>query len=59
MPESDDEIERGISRGIEDLEHGRVKDIGGASTAARLALFKARARGRPAEKPSLPRKGDD
>jgi prevent-host-death family protein len=35
-------IERGLSQGIEDLEHGRFKEISDASTAARLARFKER-----------------
>jgi prevent-host-death family protein len=35
-------IERGISQGLEDVEHGRFEDMGDANTAARLARFKGR-----------------
>tara|TARA_R100000935_G_scaffold58705_1_gene97177 strand:- start:20793 stop:21071 length:279 start_codon:yes stop_codon:yes gene_type:complete len=35
-------IERGLSQGLEDLEHGRFEEISDASTAARLARFKDR-----------------
>jgi len=35
-------IERGLSQGLEDIEHGRFEEISDASTAARLARFKDR-----------------
>jgi len=35
-------IERGLSQGLDDLEHGRFEEMGDASTAARLARFKDR-----------------
>ena len=35
-------IERGLSLGLEDLEHGRFKEINDTSTSARLTRFKKR-----------------
>ena len=35
-------IERGLSQGLDDLEHGRFEEMGDANTAARLARFKDR-----------------
>lgn len=35
-------IERGLSQGLDDLEHGRFEEMGDANTAARLAHFKDR-----------------
>ena len=35
-------IERGLSEGLEDIEHGRFEEINDVSTAARIARFKDR-----------------
>lgn len=35
-------IERGLSLGLDDLEHGRFVEMGDGNTAARLARFKDR-----------------
>ena len=35
-------IERGISEGLEDMEHGRFEEISDATTATRIARFQER-----------------
>ena len=38
-------IERGLNKGLDDLEHGRFEEMGDASTKARLTRFKDRSTG--------------
>ena len=35
-------IERGLSQGIDDIEHGHFEEVSDANTAARIARFKDR-----------------
>lgn len=35
-------IERGLSQGLEDIEHGRFEEVSTSTTAARLARFRDR-----------------
>lgn len=35
-------IERGLSQGLDDIDHGRFVELGDANTTARLARFKDR-----------------
>ena len=35
-------IDRGLSEGLEDIEHGRFEEISDSNTASRIARFKER-----------------